>query len=106
MDTCPACCELVDSRGWNALHYAAITLKGHEYFPQRIPKFEKLKYEKDNDGNTPLHLYAALGNFPQKRLSSDWRHAYKKMCGLNKQNLSVDDILEGHFPERKVIPSI
>jgi hypothetical protein len=39
-------------------------------------------------------------------LRSDWRHAYKKMCGLNKQNLSVDDILRGHFPQKKVIPSI
>jgi hypothetical protein len=28
------------------------------------------------------------------------------MCGLNKQNLSVDDILVGNFPEEKVIPSI
>jgi ankyrin repeat protein len=109
MTTCPACCELVDSRGWNALHYAAITLKGIGaiyYISQLIPKFDKLIYEKDNDGNTPLHLFAAFGNFPQKYLSSDWRHAYKKMCGLNKQNLSVDDILVGNFPEEKVIPSI
>ncbi|KAL9345406.1 hypothetical protein Peur_063081 [Populus x canadensis] len=104
MTTCPACCELVDSRGWNALHYAAITLKGIGaiyYISQLIPKFDKLIYEKDNDGNTPLHLFAAFGNFPQKYLSSDWRHAYKKMCGLNKQNLSVDDILVGNFPEEK-----
>jgi ankyrin repeat protein len=106
MITCPACCELVDSRGWNALHYAAITRKGYIYFPRLIPKFDKLIYEKDNDGNTPLHLFAAFGSYPQKFLSSDWRHAYKKMCGLNKQNLSVDDILVGNFPEEKVIPSI
>ncbi|KAG6736418.1 hypothetical protein POTOM_060804 [Populus tomentosa] len=109
MKTCPACCELVDSRGRNALHYAAITLKGvltAMSFPRSIPKFEKLIYEKDNDGNTPLHLFAAFGSFPQRYLRSDWRHASKKMCGLNKQNLSVDDILEGHFPEEKVIPSI
>jgi hypothetical protein len=105
MITCPDCCELVDSRGWNALHYSAITLRGHFLFPRWIPYFDKLKYEKDNDGNTPLHLYAAFGSYPQKRLSSDWRHAYK-MCGLNKQNVSVDDILEGNFPEKKVIPSI
>ena len=109
MITCPDCCELVDSRGWNALHYAATTIKGRLatiYFSRRIPKFEKLIYEKDNDGNTPLHLFAAFGHFRQKRLNSDCRHAYKKMCGLNKQNLSVDDILEGNFPEEKVIPSI
>nr|TKS16454.1 hypothetical protein D5086_0000022810 [Populus alba] len=101
MNTCPACCELVDSRGWNALHYAAITLREHIHFSRLIPYFDELKYEKDNDGNTPFHLFAAFGN-----LRSDGRHAYKEMCGLNKQNLSVDDILEGHFPEKKVIPSI
>ncbi|XP_011047463.1 PREDICTED: ankyrin repeat-containing protein At5g02620-like isoform X3 [Populus euphratica] len=102
--TCPACCELVDSRGWNALHYAATTLKGAltaMFFPRLIPKFDVLIYEKDNDGNTPLHLLAALGNFRQRYLSSDCRHAYKKMCGLNKQNLSVDDILGRNFPEEK-----
>ncbi|KAG6738054.1 hypothetical protein POTOM_059596 [Populus tomentosa] len=109
MNTCPTCCELVDSRGWNALHYAAITLKralAAMYFPRLIPKFDILIYEKDNDGNTPLHLFAAFGSYSQKFLSSDCRHAYKKMCGLNKQNLSVDDILVGNFPEEKVIPSI
>jgi ankyrin repeat protein len=109
MITCPACCELVDSRGRNALHYAAITLEGvltAMSFPRSIPKLDKLIYEKDNDGNTPLHLFAAFGNFPQRYLSSDWRHAYRNMCGLNKQNLSVDDILVGNFPEEKVIPSI
>ncbi|XP_034889365.1 protein ACCELERATED CELL DEATH 6 isoform X3 [Populus alba] len=98
MNTCPACCELVDSRGWNALHYAAITLREHIHFSRLIPYFDELKYEKDNDGNTPFHLFAAFGN-----LRSDGRHAYKEMCGLNKQNLSVDDILEGHFPEKKKV---
>jgi hypothetical protein len=108
MITCPDCCELVDSRGWNALHYAAITIKGIGFLSvsRWIPKFDKLIYEKDNDGNTPLHLSAAFGNFHQKRLSSDCRHVYRNMCGVNKQNLSVDDILKGHFPENKVIPSI
>nr|TKR86008.1 hypothetical protein D5086_0000241630 [Populus alba] len=103
MNTCPACCELVDSRGRNALHYAAITLRGHMSFPRSIPKFEKLIYEKDNDGNTPLHLLAAFGSFAQRYLRRDWRNACNKMCGLNKQNLSVDDILTGNFPEKKVI---
>lgn len=105
MNTCPACCELVDSRGWNALHYAATSITGrlpvfYGIF-RRIPKFDVLIYEKDNDGNTPLHLFAAFGSYPHKFLSSDWRHAYKKMCGLNKQNLSVDDILGRNFPEEK-----
>jgi hypothetical protein len=110
MFTCPDCCELVDSRGWNVLHFSATTITGRLavfYDTSRpIPKFDVLIYEKDNDGNTPLHLFAAFGSYPQKFLSSDWRHAYKKMCGLNKQNLSVDDILGRNFPEEKVIPSI
>ncbi|XP_034898415.1 uncharacterized protein [Populus alba] len=71
MKTCPACCELVDSGGRNVLHYAAITLRGAlsaMSFPRLIPKFDKLIYEKDNNGNTPLHLFAAFGSYPQKLL--------------------------------------
>nr|TKR90673.1 hypothetical protein D5086_0000231130 [Populus alba] len=77
MNTCPDCCELVDSRGWNALHYAAITLKG-ALKAMPFPRFEKLIYEKGNDGNTPLHLFAAVGSYPNKYLSSNRRHAYKE----------------------------
>jgi len=60
---CPACCELVDNRGWNALHYA-VASNNIEAFEQclEIPELARLRTEKNDKGNTPFHLIAALGN--------------------------------------------
>jgi ankyrin repeat protein len=58
---CPACCELVDNRGWNALHYA-VASKDSRVFVQcleNIPLLARLETKKDDKGNTPFHLIAA-----------------------------------------------
>jgi ankyrin repeat protein len=103
---CPACCELVDNRGWNALHYA-VASKDKAVFEKclEIPLLARLKTKKDDKGNTPFHLIAALAH-EQKH----WRRAFYKYCynemeiyGLNKRELSVDDIYEGSFGEIEVI---
>jgi len=60
---CPACCELVDNRGWNALHYA-VASKDRVAFVQclKIPELARLGTKKDDKGNTPFHLIAqAMG---------------------------------------------
>jgi hypothetical protein len=100
---CPACCELVDNRGWNALHYA-VASKDIEAFEQclEIPEIARLGTKKDDKGNTPFHLLAALAH-QQKH----WRRVfdYREIYGLNKRKLSVNDIDEGDFTEIQVIKS-
>ncbi|KAG6768164.1 hypothetical protein POTOM_027061 [Populus tomentosa] len=99
---CPACCELVDNRGWNALHYA-LASKDIEVFEKcmEIPELARLGMKKDEKGNTPLHLIAALAH--ENKLWNIVLSFSYKIRGLNKQKLSVDDISEGHFGEIQVI---
>ena len=102
---CPACCELVDNRGWNALHYV-VASKKTEVFKEclRIPLLDRLKTKKDDNGNTPFHLIAALAlkldNWKPVLLNRE-----KGIYGLNKQKLSIKDIYEGNFGEIEVIKS-
>ncbi|KAG6737118.1 hypothetical protein POTOM_059888 [Populus tomentosa] len=51
---CPACCELVDNRGWNALHYA-VASKRSIVFKEclRIPELAILETEEDDKGTRP-----------------------------------------------------
>ena len=60
---CPDCCELVDKRGWNALHF--IVNSSSSYWAENgiehileEPSFNNLFNEKDDDGNTPLHHHS------------------------------------------------
>ncbi|KAG6738069.1 hypothetical protein POTOM_059615 [Populus tomentosa] len=98
---CPACCELVDKRGWNALHYALASkdTKAFEECP-KIPLLARLGTKKDDKGNTPFHLIAALAHEKKQ-----WgRVLYEgALCGLNKRKLSVDDIYFGNLGEILVI---
>jgi len=106
----PVCCELVDNRGWNALHYA-VASKSSPVFEEcleNIPLLARLGTKKDDKGNTPFHLIAAL-----VRVQMQWQRVLLKngyrgreiRCGLNKRQLSVDDILEGNCAEIQVIKS-
>jgi len=98
---CPACCELVDNRGWNALHNA-VASKDRVAFVQclKIPELARLGTKKDDKGNTPFHLIAALAH-QQKQ----WQRVLdeREIYGLNKRKLSVKDIYEGKFGEIQVI---
>ncbi|XWS30053.1 hypothetical protein CRYUN_Cryun24cG0085100 [Craigia yunnanensis] len=60
---CPDCCELVDKRGWNFLHFAAVTLYRfplRQFFGDDIGieyvSMESLLDQKDEHGNTPLQV--------------------------------------------------
>ena len=103
---CPACCELVDSRGWNALHYA-VASKDSKVFEQclEIPLLARLKTEKDEKGNTPFHLIAALAREQKQwaRVLYEYCYRGRKMYGLNKRKLGVDDIYSGNLGEIQVI---
>jgi ankyrin repeat protein len=102
---CPACCELVDNRGWNALHYA-VASKDIEAFEQclEIPLLARLRTKKDDKGNTPFHLIAALAHEKKQWRSVLYKYSIsREVCGLNKRKLSVNDIYEGDFGEIEVI---
>uniref|UniRef100_A0A6N2LZ99 PGG domain-containing protein n=1 Tax=Salix viminalis TaxID=40686 RepID=A0A6N2LZ99_SALVM len=106
---CPACCDLVDSRGWNALHYAVASndSEAFEKCLRRIPELERLKTEKDDKGNTPFHLIAAL-----KHKQEEWDEVYpygeSGIYGLNKQELSIANIRSGDFGEiqKEIVESL
>ncbi|XP_024446572.2 protein ACCELERATED CELL DEATH 6 isoform X1 [Populus trichocarpa] len=111
---CPACCELVDNRGWNALHYA-VASKDRVAFVHclKIPELARLGTKKDDKGNTPFHLIAALAHQQkqwQRVLFNDsYGYSGREIrCGLNKRQLSVDDIYEGNFAEiqKKLVKSL
>uniref|UniRef100_A0A6N2KL30 PGG domain-containing protein n=1 Tax=Salix viminalis TaxID=40686 RepID=A0A6N2KL30_SALVM len=97
---CPACCELVDNRGWNALHYAVASQNIYIFksFLTRIPELERLQTKKDDKGNTPFHLIAALTH-KQKEWDGVYSDEESGICGLNKQELSIANIYRGDFGE-------
>ncbi|XP_028768510.1 ankyrin repeat-containing protein At2g01680-like isoform X2 [Neltuma alba] len=61
LNYCPDCYELVDEKGLNALHYITMgethSLRLLKQIIQDTP-LSNLCNEKDDDGNTPLHLLA------------------------------------------------
>ena len=91
----PGCCELVDDRGCNILHLAvesnspvAVTLILKENL------LSHLLYEKNRDGNTPLHHAAALhrpGSLGA--LMSSPRYARVDKEAFNRENKNVRDIV-------------
>ncbi|KAJ8764597.1 hypothetical protein K2173_006469 [Erythroxylum novogranatense] len=64
INLCPGCCELVDPRKWNVLHFAvdnhkekAVTyILNHQLLKNLINK-------KNAEGSTPLHMLADSGSF-------------------------------------------
>jgi hypothetical protein len=103
---CPACCELVDNRGWNALHYAVASKRSYVFEEcLEIPELARLGTKKDDKGNTPFHLIAALAREQEKwkRVFYNYCYGEEEIYGLNKRKLSVKDIYEGDFGEIKVI---
>jgi ankyrin repeat protein len=106
---CPACCELVDNRGWNALHYV-VASKRTEVFKEcmeNIPLLARLKTKKDDKGNTPFHLIAALAREQMQwacvLFNDSYGYSGREIFGLNKRQLSVKDIYFGNFGEIEVI---
>lgn len=55
---CPDLMELLTCKGQNILHVAAKSGRAEavSYMLKKMPELEKLINEKDEDGNTPLHL--------------------------------------------------
>ena len=87
---CPDCCELVDNRGWNVLHFIAKSPRGVVGMTNGIlqeSSFSNLINRKDNEGNAPLHLLAASNDIPRLFLS----HLRLDKMAFNNQNHNALD---------------
>ncbi|GMY30887.1 ankyrin repeat-containing protein At5g02620-like [Fagus crenata] len=93
LQSCPNCCELVDKRGWNILHYA---VSSSQYSAMKVvsrilgkSSFSNRLNEKDADGKTPIHLDSKTSSLFVSNLMH--HHRVDKMA-FNKQNLGAYDI--------------
>jgi hypothetical protein len=70
-----------------------------------IPELARLGTKKDDKGNTPFHLIAALAHEQKqwRRVLYKYGYSERKIYGLNKRKLSVNDIYYGNFGEIEVI---
>ena len=93
LEGCPDCCELVDERGWNALHFVVNSSSSiwANYGAKRILKnssISNLLNEKDARGNTPLHHHSNSLHYIKDIMCHD---RADKMA-FNKQNLNAYDV--------------
>ncbi|KAK2975548.1 hypothetical protein RJ640_011547 [Escallonia rubra] len=88
---CPDCAEMVTSRGQNILHIAVTNERVNviKFVLESHPLLSSLINQKDNDGNTPLHLLAASSNYFQWGLVTDPR---VETMAFNNENLTPLDI--------------
>ncbi|KDO38782.1 hypothetical protein CISIN_1g020462mg [Citrus sinensis] len=95
------CYELVDNRGWNFLHYAMVSFYVEELgnLLENNPLVRSLIIEGDVKGNTPLHVLAAVrpDEFDVRMI----RKMQANFDAVNKQNVSVTNILLNGYPELK-----
>ncbi|XP_018825084.1 ankyrin repeat-containing protein At5g02620-like [Juglans regia] len=86
IDRCPDCCELVDNRGWNALHFAVEANRPDSVVGLILENssFSNLLNEKDDEGNTPLHhQYSLYFKYAKKNLMD---HPRVDKMAFNKNN--------------------
>ncbi|KAK9997403.1 hypothetical protein SO802_022089 [Lithocarpus litseifolius] len=92
LEYCPDCCELVDERGWNALHFVVNSSSNWDVIGAKyILKFYSLSNllnEKDDHGNTPLHHHSKSLHYIKDVMC----HDRVDKIAFNKQNLNAYDV--------------
>ena len=86
-------CELLDNKGWNALH-VALESEGWTAigFFRKRPEFEGLINEKDEEGNMPMHLVAINGDILTASQLAEVRGVV--LNDINKEGYtSLDNVL-------------
>ncbi|KAB1207400.1 hypothetical protein CJ030_MR7G017417 [Morella rubra] len=81
---CPDCCELVENRGWNVLHFA-IDGRGVKDTVGVILKYSSLS---NFDGNTPFHHQSNYKDIEENLMD----HPRVDKMAFNKLNLASRDI--------------
>ncbi|XP_074269810.1 protein ACCELERATED CELL DEATH 6-like [Silene latifolia] len=97
----PDCIEMVDNKGWNLVHFAANSgcIAIIEHLLREVPKCDRLINEKDNDGNTPLHLLVAtsptlpMNNFFLKLPMFVRRNKNLDVMAFNDKNFTAGNIM-------------
>ncbi|KAL2530362.1 Ankyrin repeat family protein [Forsythia ovata] len=88
---CPDCWEMVTSDGQNILHLAVKFEKQEAFeFILRKSWVRNLVNQKDEEGNTCLHLYAATHNFRGRNLVN---HPQANASAWNKKHMTPLDVL-------------
>ena len=93
LEYCLDCCELVDERGWNALHFVVNSSSiiwacfGAEDILEKS-SLSNLLNEKDDHGNTPLHHHSKSLHYLEVLMC----HKRVDKMAFNKQNLNVYDL--------------
>ena len=101
--SCPDCYELVDKRGWNALHFAVNSSCCPKAAVQVIlndSSLSNLFNEKDADGRTPLHHHSKSSQY----VKSLMLHNRVDKMAFNRENLNAYDIAfkSAELPNGKV----
>ncbi|KAF2320682.1 hypothetical protein GH714_029978 [Hevea brasiliensis] len=90
MSGCPDCCDLADNGGRNVLHFAVET---NTYKVTRTitehASLANLINQEYKEGNTPVHLVAAIGFFPLGIIN----HRLVDKKAVNKGNLTALDVV-------------
>ncbi|KAK0608419.1 hypothetical protein LWI29_030394 [Acer saccharum] len=93
---CPDCCEFVDERRWNVLHFAVLSLsdKNLKTLLKEYPLIRNLINDKDVDGNTPLHLLATFHRGLLWEIMEDIdEDIFLDLDIVNNQNMSVHGMM-------------
>ncbi|KAJ9159281.1 hypothetical protein P3X46_024797 [Hevea brasiliensis] len=104
MSVCPDCCDLTDNRGRNVLHFAVESgsFKGMRLITEK-PSLANLINQKDEKGNTPVHLVAAFG-FEDCCLTE--HHLVDKKAVNNKNLTALDVVLETKHKSKLPLPGL
>ncbi|KAJ8756194.1 hypothetical protein K2173_024741 [Erythroxylum novogranatense] len=90
ISSCPRCCELVDRKGWNVVHFAVISENKQVVdYVLSSPLLRNLINERNSEGNAPLHLLIDSGIY----MSSFIRHPRVDRLAFNARNLNCLDII-------------
>ncbi|KAL9410758.1 hypothetical protein AB3S75_044520 [Citrus x aurantiifolia] len=104
LSSCEDCCAQVDERGWNFLHFAMVSLdllqSSGLVIKHPIVRNSRLLIDEDVNGNTPLHVVAAVCRLSHRVAGLP---VFLKVIGgnnaVNNDGISVQDVIRRGFPE-------
>lgn len=93
LDNWPDCCEVVDERGWNVLHFVVNSSSNiwADYRAKYLLKkssLSNLLNEKDDHGNTPFHHHSESLHYIKDVMC----HSRVDKMAFNKSNLNAYDV--------------